>query len=140
VASVIGGWFFTAFSAFTVAFLFALAIKFGGFVAIVILIGLAVFFVYKTHVIHKKRSEDSEDEDLKQLRKTHREVEKTQKFIDAVRKKQVKRIKANEVGTRNSMLFLGLLSEYKNLMLRAVNLTKSYRDFSHSVEDKTETN
>ena len=285
VASVIGGWFFTAFSAFTVAFLVALAIKFGGFVAIIILIALAVFFVYRSHIIHKKRTavEDADDveedetmtgekiiqkcsksvikslnriseilfestegltnEDLKQLRKTKREVDKINKnakalkdsisetiskldessietgqyyvqsmdylremahsvsfihkpsldhvdnnhkallqvqavelkelvsmirvftgrsiqsikdgrflqmeealeeqqniltFIDASRKKQVKRIKANEVGTRNSMLFLGLLSEYKNLTLQTVNLLKSYRDFVKAAKGQME--
>ena len=286
VVSVIGGWFFTAFSAFTVAFLIALIIKFGGFVSILILVGLAIFFVYRTHLIHKKRTEDSEaeevqeseeiitgikiftkcsdnviqaltkiseilnstiigltHEDLKQLRKTYREVEKINKktkslkdnisdtishleessvetghfyvqsldylremahsitfinkpsldhvdnnhkallqiqaeelmdltrmirefirqviqlinendfmlvndviekqqrilkFIDTSRKKQVKRIKANEVGTRNSMLFLGLLSESKNLMLQSVNFLKSYRDFADYVNDNSE--
>lgn len=286
VFSVIGGWFFTAFSAFTVAFLIAGIIKYGGFVAILILIGLAMFFVYRTHVIHKRRYEESEtlegaeyeeiitvdkiitkcsnnivqgltqiseilsstivgltQEDLKQLRKTKREVEKINKktkklkdnisdtisrleessidtghyyvqvldylremahsisfinkpcldhvdnnhkallevqveeltdmtrmirefvrqvnqiinnndtnqipeviekqsrilkFIDTSRKKQVKRIKANEVGTRNSMLFLGILSESKNLMLQSVNLLKSYRDFTDYVNGNTE--
>ncbi len=286
VFSVIGGWFFTAFSAFTVAFLIAVVIKYGGFVAILILIGLAIFFVYRTHVIHKRRYEESEtleeaeyeeiitvdkiitkcsnnivqgltqiseilnstivgltQEDLKQLRKTSREVEKINKktkalkdnisdtisrleessidtghyyvqvldylremahsisfinkpcldhvdnnhkallevqieeltdmtrmirefvrqvnqiindndtnqipeviekqsrilkFIDTSRKKQVKRIKANEVGTRNSMLFLGILSESKNLMLQSVNLLKSYRDFTDYVNGNSE--
>ena len=286
VFSVIGGWFFTAFSAFTVAFLIAIVIKYGGFVAILILVGLAMFFVYRTHVIHKKRYKESEtlegteyeeiitvdkiitkcsnnivqlftqiseilnstivglsQEDLKQLRKTSREVEKINKktkalkdnisdtishleessidtghyyvqvldylremahsisflnkpcldhvdnnhkallevqveeltdmtrmirefvrqvnqiindndtnqipeviekqsrilkFIDTSRKKQVKRIKANEVGTRNSMLFLGILSESKSLMLQSVNVLKSYRDFTDYVNGNTE--
>ncbi len=277
VFSVIGGWFFTAFSAFTVAFLIAMAIKFGGFIAIAILIGLAIFFVYSTHVIHKRRfavSEEAETmadkvvsgsniakkssldviqimtkvseilggsidgltkEDLKKLKKSYKEVEKINnktkslkdnlsdtiahleensidtghfyvqvldylreiahsitfitkpgfdhvdnnhkpliavqveefhdmtrmirdligdvntclkagdystlsdiiakqqkilKFIDTLQKKQVKRIKANEVGTRNSMLFLSILSESKNLVLQSVNLLKAHRDFT----------
>jgi Na+/phosphate symporter len=281
VVSVIGGWFFTAFSAFTLAFLIAMAIKFGGFVAILILVGLAVFFVYRTHIIHKRRSAEDEpqtstdaeeifsgakmltkcsnsivkvlaeiseillasvdglsNENLKLLRKTQEDVKKLNKstkslkdnisktiakfdessiengqfyvqsmdylremahsisflnkpmldhvdnnhkalldvqieelneivkmlrvftnrivqmiktksfaqmdgiiqeqqellkFIDATRKKQVKRIKTNEVGTRNSMLYLGLLSEYKSLALHMVNLAKSFRDFSNSI-------
>jgi len=286
VASVIGGWFFTAFSAFTVAFLIAIAIKFGGFIAIIVLVGLAVFFVYRTHAIHKKRYAASEEsdvitdevissstiakksslnviqimskvsemlgnsidgltkEDLKKLRKTYREVEKISsktktlkdnlsdtiehlevnsietghyyvqvldylreiahsitfitkpsfnhvdnnhkplisvqveefydmtrmirdlisdinnslkendyssitdiinkqqkvlKYIDTLQKKQVKRIKANEVGTRNSMLFLAILSESKNLVLQSVNLFKSHRDFSTNVNDTGDT-
>jgi len=279
VFSVIGGWFFTAFSAFTVAFLVAMAIKFGGFIAVMILVALAVFFVYRTHTIHKRRTAESEEEetlaedevisgsaivakcetrvtdnmvkvsdilastfeglsksDLKKLRKVHKDLEKvnkkikgykdnvddtikhledssietghyyvqvidylreiahsisfitkpcydhvdnhhkellpvqleelldmtrmirnligdinesirtndysvldkivedqtkTLKFIDTSRKKQVKRIKANEVGTRNSMLFLAVLSESKNLLLQSVNLIKAQRDFSN---------
>lgn len=281
VFSVIGGWFFTAFSAFTVAFLVALAIKFGGFIAIIALIGLAVLYVYRTHIIHKKRnaSNDTEvteeiisgseivgkssnevvyllnrvseifgntienlaKEDLKKLRKTYQEIEKvnaktkaiknnlsdtiaqleensidtghhyvqvldylrelthsitfitkpcydhvdnnhkpliavqveelydmtrmireinaeiiqcirsndysklndlvnrelrTMKFIDTLRKKQVKRIKANEVGTRNSMLFLGILAESKNLLLHSVNVLKSHRDFTDTTANE----
>jgi Na+/phosphate symporter len=278
VFSVIGGWFFTAFSAFMVAFLVAIAIKYGGFVAVMILIGLAVFFVYRTHVIHKRRyaaSEEAEsvanevisgskiakkssldviqiiskiseimshtisglaDENLRKLRKSYKEVEainkktkalkqrlsdtiehleensidtghyyvqvldylreiahsitfitkpsfdhvdnnhkplidaqieefydmtrmikdlisgineslkssdysnindiigkqqKILKFIGTLQKKQVKRIKANEVGTRNSMLFLGILTESKNLVLQLLNLLKSHRDFTN---------
>jgi len=277
VFSVIGGWFFTAFSAFTVAFLIAMVIKFGGFVAIFVLIGLAILFVYRTHIIHKRRSAVSEEaesladdvisgsnnaqksslivirlmtrvseilgnsidglakEDLKKLKKSYKDVEKINqktkalkdnlsdtikhleedsietghyyvqvlnylreiahsitfiskpgfdhvdnnhkplipiqveefydmtrmirdmineineslkandytsltdiinkqqkllKFIDTLQKKQVKRIKANEVGTRNSMLFLSILSESKNLVLQSVNLLKSHRDFT----------
>ncbi|MCD4697766.1 MAG: inorganic phosphate transporter [Bacteroidales bacterium] len=278
VFSVIGGWFFTAFSAFTVAFLIAILIKWGGFIAIALLIGLVIFFLYRTHVIHKKRAIESDGdeslevdevitgskimnkcsnsvtqivtkiseilhmsidglarEDLKTLRKSYKEVEKinkktkelkdtisttishleessietghyyvqvldylremahsisfitkpcldhvdnnhkvlldiqigelmdmarmirdyTQKikqliqehdyagvnevieiqskilkFIDTSRKKQVKRIKTNEVGTRNSMLFLAILSECKSLILQSINLLKSHRDFT----------
>ncbi|MCF8368367.1 MAG: inorganic phosphate transporter [Bacteroidales bacterium] len=284
VFSVIGGWFFTAFSAFTVAFLIAMAIKFGGFIAVIILIALAVFFVFRTHVIHKRRSAASDEaesktgektsgtiitskassdvaqilskisltlfttvealskEDLKKLKKARIEVEKVNKktktlkdnlsdtitqleenfidtghyyvqvldylrevahsitfitkpasdyvdnnhkpfiesqieelfdmarmiqeiiseineciksndyenlqdiinkqqkilkFIDTLRKKQVKRIKSSEVGTRNSMLFLNILSESKNLLLQSVNLMKSFRDFSITTQGNT---
>ncbi len=50
--------------------------------------------------------------------------------IDRSRKAQVKRIKNNEAGTKNSLLYLNLLSETKNLILFAVNLFKSQRDFA----------
>lgn len=58
VLFIIGGWFFTAFSAFTAAFLIASFIYWGGQVAIVVLILLAVFIVYKTHGIHKRREKE----------------------------------------------------------------------------------
>ncbi|SDC66128.1 hypothetical protein [Williamwhitmania taraxaci] len=49
--------------------------------------------------------------------------------INAARKNQVKRIKSNETGTRNSVLFLGILNESKNMLLQTINLLKAQRDF-----------
>ncbi|MCK5839832.1 MAG: inorganic phosphate transporter [Bacteroidales bacterium] len=51
------------------------------------------------------------------------------KQIEVYRKNQVKRIKRNEVGTKNSMLYFNILNETKNLLLNAINLLKSFRDF-----------
>ena len=53
------------------------------------------------------------------------------KQIEVYRKNQVKRIKRNEVGTKNSMLYFNILNETKNLLLNAINLLKSFRDFVH---------
>ena len=50
-------------------------------------------------------------------------------LIEIYRKAQMKRLKHEEVGSKNSMLYLGLLHETKNLMLHIVNLTKAQRDF-----------
>ena len=50
-------------------------------------------------------------------------------LIETYRKSQMKRLKHEEVGSKNSMLYLGLLHETKNLMLHIVNLTKAQRDF-----------
>ncbi len=50
-------------------------------------------------------------------------------LIEETRKNQVKRIKNNEAGTKNSLLYLNILSESKNLVLYAVNALKSHRDF-----------
>ncbi len=275
VLSVIGGWFFTAFSAFTVAFIIANIISWGGTWAIGALIILALFLIYKSHAIHKKNTVDKasvdlatseikdenilekctnnvhdtlysvsdiyshliegiEKEDRKKLKVVKKEVEvlnhqaKTLKenvykvlkqlrkesvseshhyaqvldylretahaftymskpsseyfennhsplipvqinelkkvsqafgdfnsfvlsvidnssfsqmdqvlskqedlleLIETYRKTQMKRLKHEEVGAKNSMLFLGLLHETKNLLLHIVNLTKAQRDF-----------
>jgi len=64
VLSVVGGWFLTAFSAFVVSFLIALAIFYGGIIAILIFIVIAVFFIVKTHAIHKKREKKSNDMEM----------------------------------------------------------------------------
>lgn len=276
VFSVIGGWFFTAFFAFSAAFLMAMFIYYGNFIAIFILIVIAVFIVFRTHVYHKRKTSEEEKkesgktevltgskitircatnvnevlqntgialsqtieglekEDFRSLKRTYRMVReinnKTKslkdnvsetvrileegsietghfyvqvidylreiahsinfiitpslkhidnnhktfvpaqfeelheindhvtellgqiievinsqdyqevaslidyqqqilKSISLVRKKHVKRIKGNEVGTKNSILYLDLLAEIKNLTLYSINLLKSHRDF-----------
>ncbi|MCB0597105.1 MAG: inorganic phosphate transporter [Lewinellaceae bacterium] len=56
--SVIGGWFFTALSAFTMAFVIALIFSFGGFAAILALLAIAAFVIYRTHKYYGKRMEE----------------------------------------------------------------------------------
>jgi Na+/phosphate symporter len=58
VITVIGGWFFTAFSAFTAAFILAYLIHIGGLVTIVLLIFAIIFLVFKSYKIHKKRESE----------------------------------------------------------------------------------
>ncbi len=58
VLSVIGGWFFTAFAAFTVAFIVANIFYFGGSIAIVIVLILAGVIIYRSHRFHDKRMEE----------------------------------------------------------------------------------
>ncbi len=56
------------------------------------------------------------------------------KHISVYRKNQIQRIKKKEVGTRNSILFLNLLDESKNLLLQAINLFKAQRDFVNNTK------
>lgn len=65
VFSVIGGWFFTALAAFSVSFLLALFFFKGGFIAVFIMIGLAAFTVYRSHILHKRREDKSEETQIK---------------------------------------------------------------------------
>jgi len=55
VITVIGGWFFTAVSAFTVSLIMAYIIHLGGLVTILLLIAFIVFLLFKSFSIHKKR-------------------------------------------------------------------------------------
>ncbi len=276
VLSVIGGWFFTAFSAFTVAFLLAMLFYWGGFIAIGIMAIIALLVIRRTHTIHKKREDEKVDstedltdvdesnilhkcnvkvtsfisklniyykeiiegitsENLKQLKKVNKNIHelnkdakkmkdklgdtigklqedsietghfyvqvidylretahnisflanpcyvhvdnnhkglieiqveelkelqlsvhdllngindaisnsdftsieelisKQQQILDLlkiIKKKQIKRIKHVEVGTKNSLLYLTIMNESKNLILNSVNLLKSQRDFA----------
>ncbi|MDF1574211.1 MAG: inorganic phosphate transporter [Bacteroidales bacterium] len=63
VLTVIGGWFFTAFSAFLASFLIASLIFFGKLPVILILIVLAIFILLRTHAFHKRRSAKREPYD-----------------------------------------------------------------------------
>ncbi|MBE9510073.1 MAG: inorganic phosphate transporter [Bacteroidetes bacterium] len=62
VITVITGWFFTALSAFTVAFCIAIIIHWTGLPGILILIALAVFLVIRTHAFHNKKVKVEEKE------------------------------------------------------------------------------
>jgi len=63
VFSVIGGWFLTALIAFIVSLVVANIIYWGGIIAIFVVLASAAFFIYRTHILHKKReSEKVEDE------------------------------------------------------------------------------
>ncbi len=57
------------------------------------------------------------------------EQQKILDLINKIKKKQIKYIKSESVGTRNTLMYLNLLSETKNLVLYTVNMVKSHRDF-----------
>jgi Na+/phosphate symporter len=59
-------------------------------------------------------------------------IESQNALIDAIktfRKAQIKRIKNQEVGTKNSVLYMNLLAETRNMALYALNMVKAQRDF-----------
>ncbi|HMM11547.1 MAG TPA: inorganic phosphate transporter [Bacteroidales bacterium] len=57
------------------------------------------------------------------------EQQKLLGMIDLFRKNEVRRLKKNLSSTRNSLLFMTILQESKNLLLFLVNLYKAQRDF-----------
>ena len=62
VISVIGGWFLTAGAAFILAGIVSSIMYFGGPVAMVIMAGLALFLLFRSHISYKnKKSEDVRD-------------------------------------------------------------------------------
>jgi len=69
------------------------------------------------------------DRNYKNLDGLLAEQQKILDLITKIKKKQLKYIKSESVGTRNSLMYLNLLSETKNLILYTVNMVKSHRDF-----------
>jgi phosphate/sulfate permease len=58
VLTVVGGWFFTAVLAFSISAVFAAFLFRFHLPAIVVLIALAVFFVYRTHILHHRHEQE----------------------------------------------------------------------------------
>ena len=63
VLNVIGGWFFTAFIAFTAAGIIAFLIHLGGPTAIAILIFIALLILVRNYVSHKKELDEEKNSD-----------------------------------------------------------------------------
>jgi phosphate/sulfate permease len=60
---VIGGWFLTAIIAFSVAFIFASILYWGHMYAVVVMLILAIYFFYRTHVLHKSKQKEKLEEE-----------------------------------------------------------------------------
>jgi phosphate/sulfate permease len=56
-------------------------------------------------------------------------------FVREARKNLIKSIKKNDVGTKNSMLLLSILSEVRNILIYSVNLMKIQNDFTNSMKN-----
>jgi len=87
-------------------------------------------------IIHVNKA--MEDHDFSMLNSVIEEQRESLKLIKTIRKNQVKRIKENLIGTRNSMLIFNILEEYKNIILNLVNLLKSQRDFINFLNGEDE--
>lgn len=61
---VIGGWFLTAFAAFTMAGLICLFLWYGKIPAIIVTLPLVFYVLYRTHLKHKQKSEDKDEKEM----------------------------------------------------------------------------
>lgn len=89
--------------------------------------------MYKTFIGMMERKDYSEFSTITQIR---------DEIIDQcskLTKKQIKRVKEKESGTRNSILFMNILNETKTIVLQSVNLMKSQRNMTLTVKKMHET-
>lgn len=116
VITVIGGWFMTAFIAFTGAFFMAYIMNFGGFVAIGLFAIAAAIFLYRTHVIFSKKEKE-------------REKEKDEELADELKSDEEKILQScskNVIRTLNSSVeiiektFDGLYKENRKLLRKTL--------------------
>ena len=87
VIAVIGGWFLTALVAFTIAFVIALFISWGSIYAIILMVLIAIVVLYRTHVIHRRRSKEKQEEESLEDKADHiRKEDVIQKAVKDISK------------------------------------------------------
>jgi len=130
VLTVIGGWFFTAFSAFLASFLIASLIFFGKLPVILILLVLAVFILLRTHAFHKRRAEKQEriaselsTASFEVLKSCDDEVKRTIKKVSGI----LEQTYTNLLKERHKDL--------KKLRKEAKSLSKEIKDIRESIPD-----
>ncbi len=79
------------------------------------------FYNFALHIV-----KDSRFDGLKEL--IDKRVQITTR-LQEIEKEQIRRIRNQEVNTRNSILFFNSVTETKNLLLHSVHLVKAHRDF-----------
>lgn len=83
VFSVIGGWFLTAFVAFTASFIMAQIIFWGGKIAVFIMFAIVIFIIIRSNIFFRKKInkkiEDDEDEISESGENTFKIIEKCNK-------------------------------------------------------------
>jgi hypothetical protein len=84
VLNVIGGWFFTAFLAFTASATFATFIYYFNFKAIGILLLMVIFLISRTFLLHKKK------EKQKKIREQFQQSSKLIPFADSINETSTK--------------------------------------------------
>ena len=90
---------------------------------------MSLFFNTILHIL-KNRKYDNSSEEIRKQKTT------VLALINIFQRKQLKRIKRQEVSTRNSMLYLHILTETKNIVLFASGLVKANRNFYRTVSGK----
>lgn len=130
VMAVIGGWFLTAFIAFTVSGLIALFISLGGNFMIFVFIGVAIIMVLRTHLLFNKRKEKSrlEEEDTIDEKDAYEE-------IIAKSSKQVTRamVFSNQI---ISMGIEGFLLEDRNKLKQAEKISEEFSKKAKKNKDR----
>lgn len=93
VLTVIGGWFFTAFMAFSVSSIFAVIIFFGREWSVIAILAIAIFLILRNRRLHRSREKDDlaiEVFNLKKIKDSSRAInisfEHTGVFLQEVRR------------------------------------------------------
>lgn len=123
VLTVVGGWFFTAFTAFGASFLIASLIFVGKFPVILVLIGISIFIIIRTHAFHKKRAEKEKKLDSEIMSASYEILESCDEEV----KKSVLRV--------SKILYLTYINFFKEKRKGLKKLKKETKQLIEEVKD-----
>lgn len=130
VLTVIGGWFFTAFSAFLASFLIASLIFFGKLPVILILIILAIFLLIRTHAFHKRRRAKQEQADSAFITVSYEVVKSCDDEVKKIFKKA-----SNILQDTYTNLLKEKHKELKKLRKETKALSKEIKEIRNNIPD-----
>lgn len=130
VMSVIGGWFITAGAAFVISGTIATIIYFGGFVAMIIMIVIAISLIFTNKLFTKSKKSEADDEIFIQIISTDDET-KIWNLLE-------KHVKGNQISLLNSLTvdYMKLTDSFMNEDVRKLRKCRSYIS-SHKREFKS---
>jgi hypothetical protein len=142
VFTVVGGWFLTAIIALMVSMLFALLISWGGIIATLLLLGFAVFVLFRTFVSYRKgekekaaMKDDEENNDILDICNHH--TIKTLDLIPELLEKTVKacykedRKKIKELQEKVKFLMLDTKNRKNTFTVRLRNVEEDSLEYGH---------
>ncbi|MEL7589233.1 MAG: inorganic phosphate transporter [Prolixibacteraceae bacterium] len=130
VFAVIGGWFMTAFVAFTLAAIVCTIISVSGSFMVFIFIAIVIFLIVKTQLAYRKRARLKKTEDEEGIT----EADGTEKVVEKVKKQVV-----NSVLTVNKIFSLsieGFLDENRSHLKEARELKEGFNRKSKKMKSK----
>jgi len=130
VFAVIGGWFLTALIAFTVSGVIALIIALSGKFMIFVFVAVAIFMVFRTHVLLKKRASKkiTEEEDT---------IEDEDAFEEIITKSSKQMVKA--IVSTNQIVSMGIenfLKEDRGELKKAEEACEAFSQKAKKNKDK----
>ncbi len=123
VLTVVGGWFFTAFTAFCASFLIGSLLFIGKLPVVLALIVISVFIIFRTHVLHKRRTEKAE--------KAEKEVFTASNDILKAFDEEVKK----SVLRMSKLLYLTYVSLFKEKRKELKKVKKESRKLAEDVKE-----
>lgn len=127
VMSVIGGWFITAGAAFIICFLVTLVMYYGGVVAMLLMIGVAVVLLIKSNLSYRKKMQKEKADDVFRHLITSRD--KTEVWLLLRRHVQDNLVKVLDFAENTYMKMTeGFIREDLKSLRKAVSMTNDEKD------------